>query len=42
MKCSLCGMELGLMIQMKVHERWHKHCKIEKRNTTEGVVEWEN
>ena len=22
------------------HEKWHKACGVQKRNNTEGVVEW--
>jgi len=22
------------------HQEFHSHCKIQKRNTTEGTVEW--
>jgi len=45
-ECSLCGMQfndrtIGLLdIVKQVHERWHKGCKVEGRNTTEGIVEW--
>ncbi len=24
----------------KQHELWHKQCRIQKRNNTEGIVEW--
>ena len=41
-ECSLCGIQFNDDIEnrKKVHERFHKHCKIEKRNTVEGRVEW--
>ena len=44
--CSLCGMEFNDKIDALIgviketHERWHTRCAIEKRNTTEGKVEW--
>jgi hypothetical protein len=45
LKCNLCGMEFhasdDLFDERKTrHEEWHKHCKVQKRNTTEGKVEW--
>ena len=40
--CNLCGMELphdsDIIIREDIHIRWHKNCKKEKRNTTEGIV----
>jgi len=44
-KCNLCNMPFKeddpLFNERKAtHERWHSHCKWEKRNTTEGKVEW--
>ena len=44
-ECSLCNMQFNERAEMiekvkEVHERWHKNCKAEKRNTTEGEVEW--
>jgi transcription elongation factor Elf1 len=45
LSCSLCGMEFDFddpLLQQRIqrHERWHKNCRGEKRNTTEGSVEW--
>jgi len=48
-RCNLCKMEFKKMPlddeflhkQLRQHERFHKHCKAEKRNTCEGVVLWE-
>ena len=44
-ECNLCGMQFNEKAEMvelvkEVHERWHKNCKAEKRNTTEGEVIW--
>lgn len=44
-KCSLCKMRFKdndplINERKRVHERWHSNCKAEKRNTTEGKVEW--
>lgn len=44
-ECNLCGMQFNERAEMiekvkEVHERWHKNCKKEKRNTTEGKVKW--
>lgn len=44
-KCSLCDMEFKendplLNERKQAHERFHSNCKAEKRNTTEGKVEW--
>jgi hypothetical protein len=33
MKCSICGIELPLMIQMKLHERWHSRVNLQGGNT---------
>ena len=42
--CSLCGIEFPddetFQFRKLPHERFHKHCKKEKRNTTEGIVVW--
>jgi hypothetical protein len=40
--CSLCGIIFydDFEIRKTRHERFHKHCKSEKRNTVEGIVEW--
>jgi|LWDU01.1.fsa_nt_gi hypothetical protein len=40
--CSLCGICFtdDFEIRKLVHERFHKYCKLEKRNTVEGIVEW--
>ena len=43
--CNLCQEEFDendpLINERKIrHERFHLHCKKEKRNTTEGVVKW--
>jgi len=45
LKCNLCGMEFNsgdsLFDARKTrHEEWHKHCKVQKRNTVEGKVKW--
>jgi len=44
MKCNLCDQEFNdspvLRQQMSRHASWHLHCKRDKRNTTEGIVEW--
>lgn len=29
-----------IKIRKERHEEFHSHCKIQKRNTTEGTVEW--
>ena len=45
-ECNLCGMQFNekrikiMEIIKQTHERWHTNCKIEKRNTTEGKVQW--
>jgi hypothetical protein len=45
-ECNLCGMQFNdrtieiLDIVKETHERWHKRCKIEGRNTVEGEVKW--
>ena len=43
-KCSLCTIEFAdddlINERKKRHEEWHTNCKLQKRNTTEGVVEW--
>lgn len=45
-ECNLCGMQFNgkTIFQLdaikRIHERWHTNCKIEKRNTVEGKVEW--
>lgn len=45
-ECNLCGMRFQdklnplLEVIKKTHERWHMNCRKEKRNTTEGKVEW--
>lgn len=41
-ECNLCGIQFhnDIVNRKKVHERWHTNCKIEKRNTTEGKVQW--
>jgi hypothetical protein len=46
-KCNLCSMEFSssdelLDIRKKVHEVWHLCPKIQKRNTTEGKVIWDD
>lgn len=43
--CNLCDMSFDpdtwiWDLQKAKHERWHTNCKKEKRNTTEGHVEW--
>lgn len=43
--CSLCGMNFELTDplikeRLKRHGEFHEHCKIQKRNTAEGTVEW--
>lgn len=43
--CSLCGMEFSkydVDIEKRKlrHEEWHTNCRSQKRNTTEGKVEW--
>jgi transcription elongation factor Elf1 len=43
--CSLCGQEFDLADplikeRLKRHSEFHEHCKIQKRNTAEGTVEW--
>jgi len=42
--CSLCGMafddDYEFQLRKEVHDRWHSNCKKEKRNTTEGKVDW--
>jgi|TARA_B110000495_G_C22861952_1_gene502614 hypothetical protein len=40
--CSLCGIIFydDFEIRQLPHERFHKHCKSEKRNTVEGIVKW--
>lgn len=44
-KCSLCTIEFVdddlIDTRKKRHEEWHTHCKLQKRNTTEGYVKWE-
>ena len=48
-RCNLCNMDFNRMPlddeflhkQLRRHERFHLHCAVEKRNTTEGVVLWE-
>lgn len=44
MECNLCGIIFtdDFENRMKRHERFHKNCKTEGRNTTEGVVKWIN
>jgi len=44
-QCSLCDMmfeEIDPLFheRKRRHEEWHSHCKIQKRNTTEGTVFW--
>ena len=43
--CNLCGMtfpeDKDFLNRKHVHERWHSHCWLEKRNTTQGIVDWE-
>jgi len=48
-ECNLCGMEFPnkseggqptIEYRKGIHEGWHQHCKVQKRNTTEGKVEW--
>ncbi len=45
-ECNLCGMQFNekhntlIGVIKKTHERWHTRCAFEKRNTTEGKVEW--
>ena len=45
-ECSLCGMQFNekrikiMEIIKQTHERWHTNRNTEKRNTTEGKVEW--
>ena len=45
--CTLgnCGFHIrdeapDFMIILKMHERWHTNCRVEKRNNTEGEVTW--
>jgi len=42
--CNLCGMtfpeDTDFLARKHVHERWHRGCRKEKRNTTEGEVDW--
>ena len=43
--CSLCEQAFDLTDplikeRLKRHSEFHEHCKIQKRNTTEGTVEW--
>ena len=43
MECDLCHMifkEDMIRRRMIVHERFHMDCRKEKRNTTEGKVNW--
>ena len=45
-ECNLCGIQFHeekikiMKIRKSKHERWHTNCTIEKRNTTEGKVQW--
>jgi hypothetical protein len=43
-RCNLCGIVFkdDFELRKPVHERWHKNCIKEKRNTTEGIVIWES
>ena len=44
-QCNLCEQNFEddelITVRKERHEDWHKHCKIQKRNTVEGIVMWE-
>lgn len=45
-RCSLCSQEfskfdIDIADRKEKHERHHKNCRKEKRNTTEGKVVWD-
>ena len=45
-RCSLCSQEFQinnnplLQNQKDRHEKWHSNCKVNSRNTEEGIVIW--
>ena len=41
-ECNLCGWQTQEYNThgIKRHEEWHSTARIQKRNTTQGVVQW--
>lgn len=44
-ECDLCGMQFSeldslIKIRMERHEKFHATARIQRRNTTQGKVEW--